>query len=68
MRTKREMDECEYGAWVKIRKEKDKWDGLVISRGCPPMSSVSKNRHHFQRRAYMFTDFHMHQCFKCLSK
>jgi hypothetical protein len=25
MRTKRELDECEYGAWVKIRVEKRQW-------------------------------------------
>jgi hypothetical protein len=68
MRTKREMDECEYGAWVKIRKKKDKWDGLAISRGCPTMSYVSENRYHIQRWAYMLTDFHMRQYFKCLSK
>ena len=47
MRTKRENDECEYGAWVKIRVEKGKWVGLVISSGGPLKSSVSENRHHF---------------------
>ena len=47
MRTKSEMDECEYGVLVKIRVEKGKWAGLTISRGGPPKSYVFENRHHF---------------------
>jgi len=46
MRTKRELDECEYGAWVKIRVEKCQW-ARQFSSGGPPKSSVYENRHHF---------------------